>query len=276
MERRPACVLCRRILVEVPRKTTLKLFGLKDIFTTINLLGGIVGICLCIDGYPFAAGIAVLLGYAFGDTLDGWVARRLNSANAFGSEYDTISDHLAHCVAPATIVYTVYDRAQLLSSVWTSKLLAIALAGTIIVAASIRHARNAAQPVRFDGIWGGLPRSVLGFAAIGYVNGSLTTTIPGGLWWGVVLVPLLSAMTLTQLPFASHRLSRSHSLMVRIAIAMFFVTLLGVGVFRGEFVFDVLFGWMMFYMLVSWATLTRKERIEHTRAIDSARGTVST
>ena len=28
-------------------------FGIKDLFTTINLLGGVVAICLCIDGQPY-------------------------------------------------------------------------------------------------------------------------------------------------------------------------------------------------------------------------------
>ena len=79
-------------------------FGIKDLFTTINLLGGIVAICLCIDGEPFLAGISVMIGYLCGDTLDGYVARKLGTSNQFGAEYDTISDHLSHIVAPAAIV----------------------------------------------------------------------------------------------------------------------------------------------------------------------------
>ena len=46
------------------------MFGIKDIFTTINVLGGVVGICLCIDGRPFEASVAIMIGYAVGDTLD--------------------------------------------------------------------------------------------------------------------------------------------------------------------------------------------------------------
>ena len=83
------------------------MFGIKDIFTTINLMGGVVAVCLCIEGHPYAAGISILIGYAAGDMVDGWVARKLNSANQFGAEYDTISDHMSHIVAPAAIVYTV-------------------------------------------------------------------------------------------------------------------------------------------------------------------------
>ena len=108
------------------------MFGIKDIFTTINLLGGVVAICLCIDGEPFYAGISVMLGYLCGDTLDGYVARKLGTSNAFGAEYDTISDHLSHIVAPAAIVYTVYKDVDLLPKPW-DQVLAIGLAASIIV-----------------------------------------------------------------------------------------------------------------------------------------------
>lgn len=89
------------------------MFGIKDVFTTINAMGGVVAICLCVDGRPFAAGVAMLLGYLCGDTVDGWIARKLGTSNQFGAEYDTIADHLSHCIAPGAIVYTVYRQADL-------------------------------------------------------------------------------------------------------------------------------------------------------------------
>ena len=103
-------------------------FGIKDIFTSINLLGGCAGMILCIEGEPFAASIALLLGYICGDALDGWVARKLNSANAFGASYDTVADHVAQCVAPAAIVYTVYSGLDLLPWQLGNQLLAAFLA----------------------------------------------------------------------------------------------------------------------------------------------------
>src|SRR5689334_4789079 len=117
------------------------MFGIKDLFTIINLLGGIVAMCLCVDGQPYAAGISILLGYLCGDTLDGYVARKLGTANQFGGEFDTIADHLSHVIAPAVIVYTVYRDKDLLPGRW-NQVLAIALAASIIISVSIRHARN--------------------------------------------------------------------------------------------------------------------------------------
>ena len=93
------------------------MFGIKDVFTSINLLGGVVAICLCIAGKPFEAGVAVVVGYLCGDALDGFVARRLGTANQFGAEFDSISDHTAHVIAPAAIVYTVYKDVGLLDGV---------------------------------------------------------------------------------------------------------------------------------------------------------------
>ena len=247
-------------------------FGIKDIFTTINLLGGIVGICLCIDGEPFAAGVAVILGYIFGDAIDGWVARKLNTANEFGKEYDTIADHAAHCIAPGAIVYTVYRQAELLSSPIANQCLAIFLGGTIIVAASIRHARNIVHPVEFQGVWAGLPRSVLGFLSIAYVNAALAPFIPGGLWAGVLLIPLLGIATLTHLPFPSHHLPRRHFWYVLALIGLFFTTTLGVLLWRPEFMFDVLFVWMAGYAVSSWVSLTTEERQAFRQAVERAAG----
>ncbi|MCG8421847.1 MAG: CDP-alcohol phosphatidyltransferase family protein [Proteobacteria bacterium] len=246
------------------------MFGVKDVFTTVNLLGGAVAICLCIEGYPFAAGVAVMLGYLFGDTLDGWVARKLGSANAFGAAYDTIADHLAHCIAPAAIVYTVYKDAGLLSSFVGNQLLAVFLASIIMVAASIRHARNEVQPVRYRGVWAGLPRSVLGFCSIAYVNATLAPYLAGGFWLGVVLIPALCAVTLTHLPFPSHHLARKHIWYVRVLIAMFFVTTFGILIIVPHFMFDVLFVWMFGYALTSWMSLNTDERTEYRKAVELA------
>ena len=248
------------------------MFRIKDVFTTVNLLGGIVAVCLCIDGNPFAAGIAVMLGFMVGDTLDGWVARKLGSANSFGSHYDTIADHTAHCLAPGAIVYTVYSQAQLLPWLWGNKVVAIALAATIMIAASIRHARNAVRPIEFQGAWAGLPRSVLGFAAVSYVNASFVSLVPGGLWFGVVLIPVLAGTALMLVPFANHRLPRGHFLFGRVPISLFIVTTVGTFVVYSPFVFDVLFGWMLFYFLASRGGFTLEERKEFQRAVLAAKG----
>lgn len=246
------------------------MFGIKDLFTTINLLGGVVGICLCIDGHPFAAGVSVMLGYLFGDTMDGYIARRLGTANAFGAEYDTISDHLSHVVAPAAIVYTVYKDVGLLPSPW-NHVLAMALAASIVVSVSIRHARNIVAPVNYKGVWVGLPRSVLGFWAIAYCNATLAPYTPGGWWLGVILIPAMSIATLTYLPFPSHRIARTHRLGVYVVSIAFFVSTFGSLLIWPNFMFDILFFWMMGYTFSSWLSLTTEERDAYRQVVVAAR-----
>ena len=246
------------------------MFGIKDIFTTINLMGGVVAVCLCIDGHPWAAGLAVMIGYAAGDTMDGWIARKLNSANQFGAEYDTIADHMSHIIAPAAIVYTVYAGAGLVAAPF-DRILAIVLAGSIIVAASIRHARNIVVPVSFRGIWGGLPRSVLGFMAMSYANAALAPFLPGGLWLGVVLIPLMAAATLTRWPFPNHHLARKHFLHVRLLVISFFVVMPITLVLAPAFLYDVIFFFMFGYSLTSWMGLTPNERSAYREAVRTAR-----
>lgn len=246
------------------------MLGVKDVFTTINCLGGAVAVCLCIDGRPFAAGIAVLLGYFLGDALDGPVARWTRTANAFGVEYDTIADHVAHCVAPAVITYTVYRDAALGLTPAATHAIAIALAALLLVAGSLRHARNRLVDLRTDGIWPGLPRTQVGFLAMSAANSAALGHVAGGAWIGIVLVPALCALSLSWIPFANHRPGRKHFWWVRVVIAVYIGSTLATLVVAPRFVFDVFFVWLFGYLFVSWAALTRAERDRYHRDVAAA------
>src|SRR4051812_40099629 len=85
------------------------MFGVKDWFTTINVLSGVFAIVFCFHGRPVWASYAFLVGYA-ADCVDGLVARATRSGNRFGAEYDTAADFVAQAVAPAFVVYTLYAQ----------------------------------------------------------------------------------------------------------------------------------------------------------------------
>jgi phosphatidylserine synthase len=254
----------------MPRDPNSSMFGVKDIFTSINVLGGVVALCLCVDGRPREAGLAVLLGYLLGDALDGWVARKLGTQNQFGAEYDTIADHGSHVIAPAAIVFTVYRDAPMGLPPRVAWVLAAALAASIVVSCSIRHARNIVRPINYTGIWSGLPRSVLGFLALTFVNSAVLPHVPGGYWLGVVLIPLLGVATLTNLPFPNHRMARRHFAHVRILIVLFFVTIFGALAWRPQLFFDVFFFWMAGYSATAWLSLTAAERRDYREAVRRA------
>jgi phosphatidylserine synthase len=249
-------------------------FGIKDVFTSINVLGGVVAICLCIENRPFEAGLAVLLGYIFGDAIDGWVARKLGTQNEFGAEYDKVADHGSHVIAPAAIVFTVYRQPEIPALLGlpakVTWVLAAALASGIILASTIRHARNEVRPVRYDGVWAGLPRSVLGFLAVGCANSALMPLVPGGYWIGVVMIPILCVATLTHYPFPNHRMPRRHFWYVRALIGLFFLTTLIVLAFAPHFFFDIVFFWMFGYSATGWMSLTVEERKKYREAVELA------
>jgi phosphatidylserine synthase len=252
---------------------TQRMFGIKDLFTTINLMGGVVAMCLCVDGKPFEAGLSVMIGYFCGDTLDGYVARKLGTQNEFGAEFDTIADHLSHVVAPAVIVYTVYKDLGLLPPPW-GKLLAIFLAGSLIFGVSVRHARNIVKPVSFKGVWVGLPRSVLGFLAIAYCNATLAPHVLGGWWLGVFLMPFMAYATLTYWPFPSHHLARGMRPAAKIAMWTAFASSVAIAFLKREFFFDLLFFWMAGYCMSAWMSLNPQEREAYRETVRAARAGV--
>jgi hypothetical protein len=136
---------------------------------------------------------------------------------------------------------------------------------------SVRHARNIVAPVEYKGVWAGLPRSVVGFWAIGYCNAALAPEVPGGYWVGVFLIPAMGIATLTYLPFPSHRIARMHTWYVRLCIALWFIVMGGAIVVAPRYVFDILFVFMAGYSLTGWRSLSGKELAEYRKTVDAAK-----
>ena len=246
------------------------LFGIKDLFTTLNVLSGMFAIIFCIEGKPFWAGVSVLLGW-IADAFDGLVARALGTANRFGGEYDTIADHLAHIIAPAAIVFTVYKDLDLGLGARGSWWVGAFLASAIVVTGSVRHARNIVRPVTYKGIWCGLPRTLVGFLAISYANSKLLAQAPGGFWFGAVICLASCWGTLTYLPFTSHHLVRRLGTVSRIWITLCIGTTAVTLVFRRQYVFDLFLFWMLGYALFAWTALTPEERATWKQLVKEAK-----
>jgi phosphatidylserine synthase len=233
-------------------------FGLKDVLTTCNLLGGVFALYFCIEGGRVRlAAYALLIGY-LGDALDGIVARATGGGNRFGAEFDNIVDHLTQCIAPAAIVYCGFRDLGVP--------VALGLAALLILTGSIRHARSAVKKCELSLCWVGLPRTVSMFIAIGYVNGTLFPMAPGGKWTGAGLMVVLAVLNLVPLPFLSHH-GRRLQWPVRLTIAAAFTSVILsalIPVLR-PFAFDCLFFWMTGYALSSWIPMRPEERREFFR-----------
>ena len=237
------------------------MFGVKDLFTAVNALAGVAALALCAEGNWLWACYAVIAGYA-ADMVDGSVARALGEANRFGAEFDTAADFVTQAVAPALIVYLVYrDAGAALSlSPRAAQLLGAALAAALIVPACARYARRNVRPVAVDFAWIGLPQTVASFVMLGFVNSATVRLVPGGLWTGVVLVPTLAALELSNRPFKNHRGSRRNFRHVRVLIAGFLVTSTAAFLFAPGFAWDVLLFWELGYVLTAQLALTPEER----------------
>jgi phosphatidylserine synthase len=206
----------------------------------------------------------------FGDAIDGWVARKLNSANAFGAEYDAISDHLSHLIAPALIVYTVYADSNLVATPPVNEIIGGILAGVIITAATIRHARNVVKPVNVTGVWSGLPRTILGFMVMGFVLSASVAREPRLLWLGLAFIPLASLATLSRVPFTNHRLPRHHRQWARAVGWTAFALLLVTLVVYPRALFDVLLVSQLVFCVVSSAALGGEKLSEYRAAVKLA------
>lgn len=224
-------------------------FGLKDLFTVVNLLGGVVSMGLAVLGHLWWASFAVMLGY-LGDVLDGPVARLTGRGNRFGQEFDNIADHTSQCVAPAVVVFLYYKDVHLL--------LAFGLSAALVVAGAIRHARGAAAHFDFDLAWHGMPRPVAAFLVLAFLNSNLCLSLPEGRYVGIGLIALVTVLNLSPLPFTNHHGRRLQAWVV-ISIVLAFLIAIVTSIFWTHWFWDVALLDTVVYSLISWTAMSREE-----------------
>ncbi len=227
-------------------------FGLKDLFTLVNLVGGVASIAFAMAGDLWWASLAIMIGY-LGDVLDGPVARVTGRGNRFGTEMDNIADHTAQCVAPAFVVYLAYKG-------WSGPV-AFGLAALLVITGSIRHARGAAARFSFSLAWHGMPRPVGAFIIIAFINSSIFSHMTGGRYLGAGLVVLMAVLNLLPLPFVNHH-GRRIQLWAKLWIIWFFVSSFAALLLFTRYFWDLLFVWVTLYALFSWTALSPDERRE--------------
>lgn len=77
---------------------------IADLFTSANLVGGMLAIVLAAQDNPTAACLCVLASAIF-DILDGLAARLQGGGSALGAQLDSLADLVSFGVAPAIMVY---------------------------------------------------------------------------------------------------------------------------------------------------------------------------
>lgn len=82
--------------------------ALSDVVSLLNMLSGFASMILAINGYFIYATILMFFSLLF-DSVDGWVARKINRNDqyGFGKNIDSLSDAISFGAAPAVFLYSV-------------------------------------------------------------------------------------------------------------------------------------------------------------------------
>jgi len=240
--------------VRPPMRWSIGPFGVKDLFTLVNLLGGIFAVHFIVAGEPVLAGYAVLAGFMLGDTLDGPVARLTKTSNKFGSEFDTATDHLVQGILPAIIVYAVYARGG-------HAVTGIVLMAVVITCATVRQALFSVAKMGDPLMYTGLPRTVSGFGAMAYTLSSFFFGMnPARYVVGVFAIIALALLNLLPIPYMTHRGGRRMQTHVKLLVLGFLVTPTVAFVFARQYTFDVLVIWTFGYAATAWIPIYPHEK----------------
>lgn len=234
-------------------KWSIGYFGVKDLFTLVNLAGGLGGIYYALEGNLQWAGYSIFAGYLLGDALDGPVARLTNTSNRFGGEFDAAADHIAQAISPAVMVYAAFTLGG-------HQLLGLAMMGLLIGTASIRQARFNVDHFDYPLTYCGLPRTVSGLIAISLPNSTIffKNSFLGYEGMAAVLA-LVAILNLCPVPYMTHK-GRKLQGYVKVLVLMF-IAVPPVMVFVAPaFVYDVLFFITIGYALGAWIPLRPDER----------------
>ena len=87
-----------------PKKLSMHIYILPNLLTTANLFCGFYAVILSIQNQVRYAAYAIVAASVF-DLLDGRLARLTRSTSKFGAEYDSLSDLISFCMAPAVLLY---------------------------------------------------------------------------------------------------------------------------------------------------------------------------
>ena len=228
----------------------------KDIFTLVNLIGGVAAVHFTLHDQLHRAGYAILIGSLVGDLFDGAVARATGTANRMGAELDSIVDHFVHVVVPGFVLYQAFSDAGYDG-------LGLIGFGVLIAMATIRHARLAARRFEYPYCFCGLPRTVSGLTAMSLV---LSRAFGGHMqkthWLVLVTVVVVAALNVAPIPYMTHRGERAMQPWVKAVAALVIVTPILACLVARTLTFDVFSLWLLGYALGGWLPIKPSEREE--------------
>lgn len=171
--------------------TTRFRFVLVTLFTSINLLFGLLSLLAAATSYIWLAAWFILICVLV-DTFDGLLARRWQVASPFGAQLDSLADMTSFIIGSAVLAYywvTPQPDPNLLVLIVISSAL-------YVIAGAFRLARFGTSGVK-SRYFQGMPTTM--------VAGMLATTYlvyPHLSWyWVVILVSLLAMLMISSIPY---------------------------------------------------------------------------
>src|SRR5689334_20274796 len=124
---------------ELPKRRRRGIYLLPNLFTTGTLFGGFYAIVSAMQDHYSQACIGIFIAMV-ADSLDGYIARKTNTASDFGKEYDSLCDMVAFGVAASLVMYS-WSLHYLSEYKWLGGKLGWVIAFTYTACAALRLAR---------------------------------------------------------------------------------------------------------------------------------------
>ncbi len=155
----------------------IKLFTIPNMLTLANLLCGSTAVIMALLYNNIEAAFWFIIAGAIFDFFDGFVARLLNSSSAIGGELDSLADVVSFGLAPAMILFMIFDQSEMFWQ-WSEGAVTAGRFSMLIVVAfsALRLAKfnvDDTQHTEFCGL--PTPANALFFGSLGllFANGEL-------------------------------------------------------------------------------------------------------
>lgn len=216
---------------------------IPNIFTLSNLIFGVISITLSLLGLYLYAFLSIFLAILC-DGLDGFVARKLNAANDFGKELDSLCDQVSFGVAPTVLLlrYTMESFPQY-------TLYAIFVGAVFTAFGALRLARFNIFPSKefFEGlaIPAGAFYAGLSVLTVGQLKIELTLIL-----YFVIAVLMISSVIYPSAKTRFGVTAIGYTIVIGFALGIIFVFLLEIS----EIIEMIL--WILFFVITTYAFIS--------------------
>ncbi len=183
---------------------------IPNTITSLNLLCGVVGVILAMEGRLDAAFVLMLLAALF-DFCDGFAARLLKAYSDIGKELDSLCDVVSFGVLPSVMLFRLWDR-----PLWPLGFLPLLLA----VFSALRLAKFNIDERQHDGFLGlPTPAAAMICGSLAHVVSKTPDGILAGLtaspWFIPALTLCLCALLVCEVPMFSVKLGGGNAVTER-------------------------------------------------------------